>query len=41
MEVGIDDITYIPDIHMISSSIGVIKGINKSDENATPHFETH
>ncbi len=41
MEVGIDDITYIPDIHMISSSIGVIKGINKSDENATPHFEPH
>ena len=40
-EMGIDEITYIPDIHMISSSIGVVKGINKSDENAAPHFEPH
>ena len=38
---GIEEITYIPDIHIISSSIGVIKGINKSDENIVPHFEPH
>ena len=41
MDFGIEDVTYIPDIHMISSSIGVIKGINKSDENVAPHFEPH
>ena len=40
-EIGIDEVTYIPDIHMISSSIGVIKGMNNSDENLTPHFEPH
>lgn len=40
-EIGINEVTYIPDIHMISSSIGVIKGINTSDENAAPHFEPH
>ena len=41
MDIGINDITYIPDIHMISSSIGVMKGIVKSDENVAPHFEPH
>lgn len=40
-EMGIEDVTYIPDIHMISSSIGVIKGVNNSDENVAPHFEPH
>ena len=40
-EVGIEEVTYIPDIHMISSSIGVIRGITKSDENIAPHFEPH
>lgn len=40
-EIGIEEITYIPDIHIISSSIGVIKGINRSDENIVPHFEPH
>ena len=40
-DIGIEDITYIPDIHMISSSIGVVKGINRSDDDATPHFEPH
>lgn len=41
MDIGIEEVTYIPDIHMISSSIGVIKGINKSDEELAPHFEPH
>ena len=40
-DVGIEEVTYIPDIHMISSSIGVIRGITKSDENIAPHFEPH
>lgn len=40
-ELGIQEVTYIPDIHMISSSIGVIKGISTSDENTAPHFEPH
>ncbi|WP_405290627.1 hypothetical protein [Methanobrevibacter sp.] len=40
-EIGIEEMTYIPDIHIISSSIGVIRGINKSDENIAPHFEPH
>ena len=40
-ELGIEEVTYIPDIHMISSSIGVIKGITNSDENVSPHFEPH
>ena len=40
-DIGIDDVTYIPDIHMISSSIGVIRGINKSDDIRAPHFEPH
>ena len=40
-EIGIEEVTYIPDIHIISSSIGVIKGINRSDENVAPHFEPH
>ena len=38
-DIGIDEVTYIPDIHIISSSIGVIKGINRSDEKIAPHFE--
>ncbi len=38
-DIGIEDVTYIPDIHMISSSIGVIKGINSEDK--PPHFEPH
>ncbi len=41
MEMGIEEMTYIPDIHMISSSIGVIRGINNSDGNSAPHFEPH
>ena len=40
-EIGIEEVTYIPDIHMISSSIGVIKGITNSDDNVAPHFEPH
>ena len=40
-DIGIEDITYIPDIHMISSSIGIIKGIDKSKEGIAPHFEPH
>ena len=40
-ELGIEEVTYIPDIHMISSSIGVIKGITNSDDNVAPHFEPH
>lgn len=39
-DIGIDEITYIPDIHMISSSIGVVKGIDDDEGNA-PHFEPH
>lgn len=40
LDVGIDEVTYIPDIHMISSSIGVVKGIDDDEGNA-PHFEPH
>lgn len=40
-EMGIEEVTYIPDIHIISSSIGIVKGINKSDEITAPHFEPH
>lgn len=40
-ELGIEEVTYIPDIHMISSSIGVIKGISNSEENTASHFEPH
>ena len=39
---GIEEITYISDIHLISSSIGSIKGINKFYEKKfAPHFEPH
>lgn len=39
---GIDDITYIPDMQLISTSYGSIKGINKFyDPDFTPHFEPH
>ncbi len=38
----IEDITYIPKINLISSSIGSIKGINKFyEEGFVPHFEPH
>ena len=38
----IDDITYIPKINLISSSIGSVKGINKFyEEGFIPHFEPH
>ena len=38
----IDDITYIPKINLISSSIGSVKGINKFyEEGFVPHFEPH
>ena len=40
-DVGIENLTYIPDIHMISSSIGVIRGINNSEKDTAPHFEPH
>lgn len=40
LDIGINEITYIPDIHMISSSIGVVKGID-DDEGRAPHFEPH
>lgn len=40
-EMGIEEVTYIPDIHIISSSIGIVKGINRSDEITAPHFEPH
>lgn len=41
-EFKIEDITYIPKINLISSSIGVIKGINKFFESGfKPHFEPH
>ena len=40
LDIGIDEVTYIPDIHMISSSIGVVKGID-DDEGKAPHFEPH
>ena len=40
-ELGIEEVTYIPDIHMISSSIGVVKGISNSEENTASHFEPH
>ena len=40
-DMGIENLTYIPDIHMISSSIGVIRGINNSEKDVAPHFEPH
>ena len=41
-EFKIKDITYIPTINLISSSIGTIKGINKFyEEGFVPHFEPH
>ena len=40
-DIGIEEVTYIPDIHIVSSSIGVIKGINNSSEDIAPHFEPH
>lgn len=39
---NIEDITYVPNVHLIESSIGTIKGINKFyDDNFVPHFEPH
>lgn len=39
---GISDIIHIPDIQLISSSYGSIRGINKFYElDFTPHFEPH
>ena len=41
-EYNISNITYIPDIHLITASIGKIRGINKFyDEHYVPHFEPH
>lgn len=41
-EFSIEDITYIPTINLISSSIGSVKGINKFyEEGFVPHFEPH
>ena len=41
-EYNISNIIYIPDIHLISSSIGKIIGINKFyEEDFVPHFEPH
>lgn len=41
-EFNIEDITYIPKINLISSSIGSVKGINKFyEEGFVPHFEPH
>lgn len=39
---NISNIIYIPDIHLISASIGKIRGVNKFyDEDFVPHFEPH
>lgn len=39
-EFGIEDITYLPSIQLISSAYGYIKGINKFyEEGFIPHFE--
>lgn len=41
-EFGIEDITYLSDIQLISSSYGYIKGINKFyDVGFIPHFVPH
>ncbi len=41
-EFKIENITYIPTINLISSSIGRIRGINKFfEEGFVPHFEPH
>lgn len=38
----ISNIIYIPDIHLISASIGKIRGLNKFyEEDFVPHFEPH
>ncbi|MCP3682885.1 MAG: hypothetical protein GY861_09365 [bacterium] len=39
-EFGIEDITYLSNVKLINSLIGLIKGVNKFwDESSTPHFE--
>lgn len=39
---NLSNIIYIPDIHLISASIGKIRGLNKFyDEDFVPHFEPH
>lgn len=39
---NISNIIYIPDIHLISASIGRIRGINKFyEDDFVPHFEPH
>lgn len=41
-EFGLEDITYLPNIQLISSSYGYVKGINKFyEEGFVPHFEPH
>ena len=41
-EFGIENITYIPEMQLISSSYGTISGINRFYEsNFVPHFEPH
>lgn len=41
-EFGIEDITYIPNMQLVASSIGSINGINRFyDHKFTPHFEPH
>lgn len=39
---NISNIIYVPDIHLISASIGRIRGINKFyEDDFVPHFEPH
>ena len=40
-ELGIEDIFYISDIRLISSSIGSIKGMTKMESDFIPHFEPY
>lgn len=37
----ISEITYIPDIHLISSSIGTNRGVSTLEDNYLNHFEPH
>ena len=39
---GIEDVTYLPNIQLISSSYGYIRGMNKFyEDDFVPHFEPH
>ena len=35
----INEITYLEKLRLISATVGLVRGINKSDENFSPHFE--